>query len=178
MREAPRKRAAAEPAATLFAPEEAPPGAARPAAIMGGTALVLLRAAAAVLWWIGFAREWPETAADAGLDRVDGLPELPRVALAVLLAVGALWTALLLLLARRLWVGSNTARVLTMVWMTTSITASAAGYFASGAEITVRTTLLTLALDILILLALSSRPARAWARGRRGRRRGAGPGTR
>ena len=45
-----------------------------------------------------------------------------------------------------------------------SVASAAIGYFANGEEITIRTTLLTLALDILVLLALSSRDARAWAR--------------
>jgi hypothetical protein len=51
-----------------------------------------------------------------------------------------------------------------MVFATLSITLSAIDYFGADAEITLRTTLITLALDILVLLALSSRNARAYAR--------------
>ncbi len=51
-----------------------------------------------------------------------------------------------------------------MLGLTVSIITAAVGYFANGEEITVRTTLVTLALDILVLLALSSRPSRAWSR--------------
>lgn len=171
MIEEPQKRAAAEPPEALFQREEAAPAdAKRPPALLGGIALVLLRAAAAVLWWIGFVREWPGTAAEAGIDQVSEFPELPNVLLGILLAFGALWTLFLLLLARWLWKGSNVARMLVMMWTTLSITTAAIDYFASGTEITVRTTLLTLSLDILVLLALSSRPARSWARGAKRRR--------
>ncbi len=170
---APRKRAAIEPATALFESEDpVPVDARRPAALKGGTVLVLLRAVTSVVWWIGFVRAWPETIADAGLDRIPELSEFSAALLGVLLGIGALWTLFLLLLARWLWRGNNAARVLTMIWMTVSITSAAIGYFAAGAEITVRTTLLTLSLDILILLALSSRPARVWARAARAARVG------
>jgi hypothetical protein len=58
-----------------------------------------------------------------------------------------------------------------MIFATLSITAAAIDYFADGADITIRTTLVTLALDILVLLALSSRAARAYARRPRPRAR-------
>ncbi|QIM17542.1 hypothetical protein G7066_00330 [Leucobacter coleopterorum] len=122
---------------------------------------MLLRAAAAVVWWIAFIREWPDTIADTDLAQD---PDTARILLSILLGLGAVWTLFLVLLARWVWRGSNTARVLVMVWTTLSITVSAIDYFVNGEEITVRTTLLTLALDILVLLALSSRDARAWAR--------------
>ena len=49
-----------------------------------------------------------------------------------------------------------------MILATLSIVVSWLDYVA-GQEITIRTTLVTLALDILVLLALSSRAARAYA---------------
>ena len=82
----------------------------------------------------------------------------------------------LMLLAWAIWRGSNFARVLVMFSLTFSIITAAVEYFANGAEITIRTTLLTVSFDILVLLALSSNDARAWARrgrGARGARRGA-----
>ncbi|QIK63399.1 hypothetical protein G7068_09455 [Leucobacter viscericola] len=156
------KRSAIEPAAELFRQEaRLPNDAPRPGPIVGGTVIVLLRAVAAVLWWIGFVREWPGVISDTELAQE---PATARILLIILLGFGAVWTIFLVLLARWVWRGSNTARVLVMVWTTLSITVSAIDYFVNGEEITVRTTLLTLALDILVLLALSSRDARAWAR--------------
>ena len=162
------KRSSSEPVAALLGHDplvaaDAP----RPGPIIGGTVLVLLRAAAAVLWSIGFAVTWPETV--ASLDLPPDVGDL-RVVLWILLGFLGLWTLLLLGLARWLWRGSNRARLLVMIWTTLSISAAAVGYFSMGEEITVRTTLLTLALDILVLLALSSRDARAWARRARPRR--------
>jgi hypothetical protein len=77
----------------------------------------------------------------------------------------------LTLFAWLIWRGSNTARVITMSVLTISIATAAVSYFSLGEQITVQTTLLTVALDILVLLALSSREARAWARRPRSSRR-------
>ncbi|QIM15582.1 hypothetical protein G7067_02790 [Leucobacter insecticola] len=122
---------------------------------------MLLRAVAAVIWSIGFVRTWPQTLENLNLE--EDL-EVAQIVLWILLGFGAAWTLFLLLLARWLWRGSNVARLLVMLWSTVSISIAAVDYFVSGAEITVRTTLLTLALDILVMLALSSQGARAWAR--------------
>lgn len=156
------KRSSTEPPAALFGREPtADADAPRPGPIIGGTVLVLLRAATAVLWSIGFAIAWPSTI--QSLDLPSDVGDLSIVLWTILGFIGV-WTLFLLLLARWLWRGSNRARVLVMVWATLSISAAAIGYFAMGEEITIRTTLLTLALDILVLLALSSRDARLWAR--------------
>ncbi|UOQ59343.1 hypothetical protein MUN76_09755 [Leucobacter rhizosphaerae] len=172
MTDADGKRAAIEPAEALFGRDpvvaaDAP----RPGPIIGGTVLVLLRAVAAVLWSVALAAEWDSTI--ESLDLPSGTGDL-HIVLWILLGFLGVWTLLLLVLALLLWRGSNLARLLVMVWTTLSITAAAIGYFTLGEEITFRTTLLTLALDILVLLALSSRDARIWARrprlGRRSRR--------
>lgn len=156
------KRSAVEPAVAILDRDPVlSPNAPRPGPIIGGTVLVLLRAVAAVIWGIGFVRTWPQTVDTLHLE---GDPELAQIVLWVLLGFGAAWTLFLLLLARWLWRGSNVARLLVMLWSTVSISTAAVDYFVSGAEITVRTTLLTLALDILVMLALSSQGARAWAR--------------
>jgi hypothetical protein len=60
--------------------------------------------------------------------------------------------------------GHNWARVIIMAIAAISITASFLQWWDDGLEITIGTTLLTLGLDILILLALSSRSAAAYAR--------------
>ncbi len=158
MTDEPRKRAALEPASALFIREEqADPKSSRPFSVSGGAALVVLRAGGAVLWSIGLLREWGSIR-----DELELGAEESAWALGIVLGFEALWALLLLALAWSVWRGSNAARIFVMLGATASITASAISYFALGEEITVRTTLLTLALDILILLALSSRDARAW----------------
>lgn len=163
MTDRPRKRAALEPAAALFDREtEAAPPSRRPLSISGGTALVVARAAGTALWSAALLREWGSIRGELDLD-----PGESGVVLGVLLGFQGFWMLLLLALAWLVWRGGNGARLLVLFGATASITASAVAYFAAGEEITVRTTLLTLALDILILLALSSRDARAWTRRRR-----------
>lgn len=155
-----RKRASTEPAEALLG-EEAPlpANARRPKAIALGAALVLGRAIAAVLWLVTFTLVWPATAQELKLDH-----EESAVLYWIVAIVNVIITLVLLLFSWLIWRGSNFARVVTMFVLTFSILSSAVGHFAYGEAITVHTTLMTLALDILILLALSSRDARAWAR--------------
>ncbi|WP_051147435.1 hypothetical protein [Glaciibacter superstes] len=95
--------------------------------------------------------------------------EEASVVLAVLL--GAYGFALLIyfVLAVFVFLGHNWARIMSMAYATFSIVIAFLGWWDNGVEITLRTTLLTLALDILILLALSSTTAREYARRPRGR---------
>ncbi|WP_053386044.1 hypothetical protein [Leucobacter japonicus] len=161
------KRSASEAAAVLAGPQApAPPTAKRPLSLAGGALLVLLRCLGGILWIVSVVIAWPRLMRDVDLDGVSS-----GLVLGVFVAFEALWICSLALFAWALWRGSNRARMLAMCWAATSITASAINYFVSGAEITVRTTLLTLSLDILLLLALSSRDARAWTIGRRDARR-------
>lgn len=165
MPELPRKRSAADDAADfLTAPDG--PRTVRPAAITGGATLVLLRAAGGALWITNFFVAWPQVAVESDLTGSE-----QSVLLAFIAAFEIAWIVLLILLGVLVIRGSNTARMLVMIGSSLSIIASATGYFTAGEEITMRTTLLTLSLDILILLALSSREARAWSRGRSDRRR-------
>lgn len=158
-----RKRSAVEPAEALLAREDAIAAPARrPLSTSLGALFVLFRAFAGVLWVAGFGLYWHELA-----DEVDLEAELRPLALTFVVGVGALTVLVLLVLAWAVWRGSNFARVLVMCWLTISIVISAIEYFAEGEAITIQTTLLTVALDILVLLALSSRDARAWARRRR-----------
>jgi len=160
MTEAPRKRPAVEPVQAL-AKREAPlrSDAKRPAATALGAALVLGRAAAGVLWFLAFSLVWPELRAQLQLDALTA-----SILFWIVAAFGLLSALILALFGWLIWRGSNFARVVAMSVLTLSIVFAAIGYFAFGEQITVRTTLLTLALDILVLLALSSREARAWAR--------------
>jgi hypothetical protein len=87
-----------------------------------------------------------------------------NLVLAIVLGAYALALALYLLLALFVFLGHNWARIVAMSFATISIIVSFVRYWNNGVEITLRTTLLSLALDILILLALSSTTARVYAR--------------
>ncbi|GAA1619085.1 hypothetical protein [Leucobacter chromiireducens] len=158
----PRKRSVLEAAEDLLPPEpDIAPSAQRPGALVGGTVLLVLRALGGPLWMLGFLRQWPSLRTEFDLDA-----ESEPVVLGIILGAVALWTLVLLVFGFGLWRGSNTARMLVQAWTALSITSAAIAYFAGDDGLTVRATLLTLALDILILLALSSRAARAWTRGK------------
>ncbi|MGO1770142.1 MAG: hypothetical protein ACTHZX_09335 [Microbacterium sp.] len=133
----------------------------RPGAIVGGCVLVGLRAAGGVLSGISLGVTWP-----AGRDAL-GLEPGPEsvVVLGVVLSFLGAAMLLLLVLALLVWRRSNAARLLVMFWVSASIIGAAIDHFSDGVIISFRTTLVTLSLDILVLLALSSRNARAWSRG-------------
>jgi hypothetical protein len=79
-----------------------------------------------------------------------------------------LYAAVLLLglgLAVFVYLGRNWARITAMTVATLSISSGFLDYAFNGTAITFRTSLLSLTLDILILLALSSTAARHYARG-------------
>ncbi len=86
----------------------------------------------------------------------------------VLLTGYGVWLAFYLVLAWLVVRGVNWARIASMLIATASLLVSFVEWWQSGLEITLRTTLLSVALDILILLALSSQAARAFARTKRG----------
>ncbi|MFJ4036577.1 hypothetical protein ACIPVB_00710 [Microbacterium sp. NPDC090007] len=175
----PRKRLAFEPP---HAPEDVPPGGHRPLATVAGAVLVLLRALAGAVWavsvafalppwlrdaagaWSGDAGEAPDfRASDLGVDSALFLGILGAVA------------ALQVVLGIRILFGGNRSRVFVMLISVVSIALSFVGWWELGQEISVRTTFITLALDILVLLALSSRDAAAYARRPRTPRRARAP---
>ncbi len=164
----PRKRAAFEP---LAAPTVGNPRMRRPGATIAGGVLVLLRAISGAVWgasvvfglppWLravaGFANGDNTIPANDTIDDLGISAEVFVGLIAVVFLVQMVFGILLL------W-GSNVARVVVMVVSTISISAAFVGWWEVGDEITVGTTLVTLALDILVLLALSSRDAAAYAR--------------
>jgi hypothetical protein len=165
------KRAAFEPPAALALPVSPPAGMPRPIATTAGAGLVVLRVLAGVVWLISLALEWgdlvSEAVDDAGVqlanDQLDA-------ALAVVLVFGGVVLLVELVLAVLIYLGLNWPRILVMVFATFSISGSFAAWWAGDQDITLQTTLLTLSLDILVMLALSSRAARAYARRPRRRR--------
>lgn len=130
--------------------------------------------AAALTQWAEFRNQLlltDENGRNLSTDQADAV-------LAVLLSLYGVALILYLLLVFFIWKGSNWARIVAMAGATFSIVVAFVGYWRSNEEITLRTTLLSLALDILVLLALSSTAARAYARRPRvSRRSRAAPGS-
>jgi amino acid transporter len=162
----PRKRPAYESAAGLIAPTAYDPDMRRPLSTAAGACLVLLRVAAGVIVLASLAIGWDEILADPGtvISGFDPTPEGGRAALWFVLAAGATVLAVQALLAIFVYRGHNWARVIVMLFAVISISSSFVAWWAQGQEITLTGTFLSLSLDILVLLALSSRSAAAYAR--------------
>lgn len=153
------KRPANEPLETLLTHSEGSEihVVSRPAAIVLGALFVFGRGLAGLFWLAVLFLLWPTIAKEAEVPSED-----QALVLGIILAVGGIAACASLGLAWLIWRGSNFARVLVMFGVTISIVAAAIDYFVYGVTITIQTTLLTLSLDILVLLALSSRDARMW----------------
>ncbi len=139
----------------------------RPAPIVVGALLVAARAIAALaLALVAVTGEGAHLVVDLA-----GVPAGLAAQLALAGAVGVLvlFAVPELFIAWRVYLGRNWARLLAMTLSTLAIAVQALGHVAGGDRITLQTTLPGLALDILLLLALSSRRARIYAR--RDRRR-------
>lgn len=167
------KRPAFEPPAVLAERVVPPVTMRRPPATTFGALLVLLRVIAGFVWLASLALQWDRVLRDDLHIEIEGASEAEAadILLIVVLALGGLILAIDLGLGVLVYFGNNAARVAVMILATLSITISAIDYFGGGEDITLRTTLITLALDILVLLALSSRAARAYARRPQPRRR-------
>jgi len=162
----PDKRPAFEPAQKLLTPPRYDPAMKRPGATTAGALLVLLRVVVGVLWTVELAMQWTRGGGDAdvsvaGVDLSRDEIQYGLVAIASIMGVVLLVEAVLAVLIYR---GRNLPRVIVMVFAVFSISSAFIGWWFDGLEITLRTSLLTLGLDILVLLALSSRSAAAYAR--------------
>lgn len=163
----PEKRRAFESPGDLVRPVGFDPDMSRPAAISAGAGLVMLRVIAGFVWLAALAFNWGGIAHDIELELGDDvtLPaQLKAVGLVVILAVGGIATVLEGVLAVLIYRGHNWARVLVMLYAVLSISVAFTTWWVGGQDIRIETTLLTLSLDILVLLALSSRQAAAYAR--------------
>ncbi|MDF0513607.1 LssY C-terminal domain-containing protein [Agromyces sp. H3Y2-19a] len=164
------KRTAFEPFARLAERDTGrmprPAAARRPITISLGAALILVRVLLGVVWLISLAMQWPTIVGEAADIHIDDVSDADAAQIVLWFIVGAGAIVLLaqLVFAWLVFRGSNWARVTVMVVAVLSTLLSAIDYWVGSAEITIRTTLLTLAVDILVLLALSSRAARTWSR--------------
>jgi hypothetical protein len=82
----------------------------------------------------------------------------------VVVAIIALFVIADVLLARLVFLGRNWARVTGMFFSLIAIAAQAVSVATGGPEITLRTNLVGVCLDVLLMMALSSDRARIWAR--------------
>lgn len=166
MTEEPRKRPAFESPARLAQRPTADPTMKRPVSTIAGALLVLLRVAAGLFWMIALSLQWHDIARDIDA-RVDGIQltgdEIALGLVGLWIIVGAVLAADLVL-AVLILLGVNWPRVVVMLVAVLSTVTSFVTWWANGQEIHIDTTLVTVALDILILLALSSRSAAAYAR--------------
>mgnify|MGYP001155230496 FL=1 len=138
----------------------------RPTTLVAGAGLVLLSALAGVLSMVEVALNWRSDVREivVELDGIEATPDAIDAVLLVVVGVIGVGVAIQLVSAILLYRGSNLARVAVLTVATLSISAAFAGWWARDQEITLFTTLPTLAVDILVLLALSSRSAAAYAR--------------
>lgn len=158
----PQKRAAFEPAERLLRPTGYNPTMKRPTSTVAGAALVLLRVVAGVFLMAEIALNGAEIAPEtlSGL----GSPAAVSAAIAGILAlIGAVLIADVIF-AVLILKGRNWPRVIVMVFAVISISSAFAAWWAEDLEITLKTSLLSTGVDVLVLLALSSRSAAAYAR--------------
>lgn len=162
----PAKRPAFESPGDLVRPVGYDPDMPRPAAISAGAGLVMLRVLAGLLWLTALAFNWGDIAQslDLALDGVTLTDDDKALGLAVILTIGGIATLGEGVLAVLIYRGLNWARVLVMLYAVVSISAAFTTWWVGGQDIRIETTLVTLSLDILVLLALSSRQAAAYAR--------------
>lgn len=146
----------------------------RPLQTTLGALLMLFRVVAGIVTVASIFFQWKTVVTGMELDipgmSHQSLEDASAVALWVILilAMGAI--ALYILLALLVFAGKNWARIMAMGFSSLVIVLSAADYFNGGPQITLRTNLVGLSFDILVLLALSSESARRWARRPRVRR--------
>lgn len=100
----------------------------------------------------------------AGVLPTTVLPDIEDRARAAAAVAGAVVMVIQVALAILIYVGQNLARVLVMIIATIDIGSAFAAWIARGGSLGLAGTLYALALDVLILLALSSQSAAAYAR--------------
>lgn len=164
----PAQRPAYEPIDRLLRPTPYDPDMRRPATTVAGACLVLLGAVVSVLSMVDIATNWHTYLKSIVLEIGGAVPtpDVVNASLAVILGVIGVTAVVELVCGLLILRGSNAARVLVMIVSAISISAAFVSWWARDQEITLRTTLLSLAVDILVLLALSSRSAAAYARRR------------
>jgi hypothetical protein len=139
----------------------------RPQSTAFGAILMCARSVSGVVFIVVAASDLSTFARSLVLEGEGGAPlddASTRAVMIVLLATYGVALLFYLSVAMFVFLGHNWARILAMAGATISILIAFADYWNNGVEITLRTTLTSLTLDILVLLALSSTSARQYAR--------------
>lgn len=161
----PAKRPAYEPAKRLLRPTGYNPDMKRPPTTVAGALLVFLRVFVGLLWIAELLLNWNLIATESAVD-IEGLTseEAAGVGLTIIVVVVGVVLVIDAVLAFLVLRGKNWPRVVVMVVAVISISSAFVQWWTSDLEITLKTSFLSTALDTLILLALSSRSAAAYAR--------------
>lgn len=162
----PGKRPAYEPASELLKPVAHDPSMKRPVTTVAGVLLVFLRVVSGLIVLLTIVLDWRTSLTEVDLT-IEGMETTPEMTQAALVGVVILLAAVLIVdaaLALFILTGHNWARVTVMTFSAISITGAFIQWWSQNQAITITGSLLTLGLDILILLALSSRSAAAYAR--------------
>ena len=162
----PHKRVAFEPFERLASPVPYNPDMKRPISIVAGVVIVLVGIVVDALWTTEVLLRWDQltTGRDSLLSDVAMTADVVAAGRVTFLVVSAIVLVIELVLAILVFFGRNWARVVIMTFSALFITTTFVGWWADGQEIWLRTSILSLAFDILVLLALSSRSAAAHAR--------------
>ena len=159
------KRHAYEPPASLLRRPGFDPHMKRPLSTLAGGLLVMLSALAGAFFIAEVSLVWFTDTADDVIWMVgDELHDDRLDALLVFAIGGGILVVAEFLLAFLVIRGRNWPRVTVMTFSSLTICASFASWWSGGQEVTFDTSLLAVATDVLILLALSSRDAAAYAR--------------
>ncbi|ANJ25527.1 hypothetical protein [Agromyces aureus] len=159
-----RKRTSTEPLERLVGRADAsPPPMRRPAAVSMGAVLVVLRVLGGAIWLLLLGTNWRTVIAEE-LDVTTVDADTLNASLAFIVVPGIVVLVVELVLAWLIFLGVNWARILVMIFATLSISGSFVTWWVGDQELHLDFTLVTLSLDILVMLALSSRAARAYAR--------------
>ncbi|MEV8213710.1 LssY C-terminal domain-containing protein [Leifsonia sp. NPDC077715] len=145
----------------------------RPVPTALGVLLMMLRVAAGVGYIALNLIEWNRFVASqiGGAQQVDGVDHATvSLLLGIVMGVFGAGLVLYFLLALLIFFGSNWARIAAMAYSSLIIVFSAIDFFNGGPQISLKNNLLGLALDILVVLALSSKRSRLWARRPRAQR--------
>lgn len=139
----------------------------RPSAMWIGSLLMLARSVSGIAAIVVIVTSWQSFAQTISIDLNGTEMGRPFADLALWVFVGIYAGSQLFYIALAIivFLGQSWARNLAMAYATINILFAFGNYLLNGAEITFKTTLLSLTLDILILMTLSSASAREYARG-------------
>src|SRR4051794_7983353 len=138
----------------------------RPVPTALGVLLMVLRVLAGVGYIVLNLLDWQRFVGSELATSAVSADERETVSLVLGVAMGVFAAGLVLyfLLALLVFFGSNWARIAAMSYSALIIAFSAVDFFNGGPQVSLKNNLLGLALDILVLLALSSKRSRLWAR--------------